>query len=224
MSTTQLGLGRRALVRHGLAAAVGGALLGASSVGAAQSPGGSAAPSSGVLEEVVVTARNRAERAQDVPVPISVVSGNQIDRDRAFTVADLTFRAPGLTATTPNARRTGVSIRGIGKASGNDNMEAAVGMIVDDVFLGHVGMSYQDFTDLAQIEILRGPQGTLLGKNTSLGVIKYTSKQPTFTPEGSAEVEAGLDKEAWKARASYSDALVDDWLACRASFFVDKQD
>src|SRR5690606_30890323 len=98
---------------------------------------------------------------QEVPVPISVLGGDVLDRDRAFTVADLTQRVPGLTATTPNARRTGVSVRGIGKTSGDDNMEAAVGLIVDDVFLGHVGMSYQDFTDLERVEILRGPQGTL---------------------------------------------------------------
>ena len=95
------------------------------------------------LDQVVVTARNRSERAQDVPIPISVLGGEQLDRERVFIVADLTQRAPGLTATTPNARRTGVSIRGIGKTSGNDNMEAAVGVIVDDVFLGHVGMTYQ---------------------------------------------------------------------------------
>ena len=152
------------------------------------------APQGGV-EEIVVTARNRTERAQSVPVPISVIGGAQIDRERAFTIADLTQRAPALTATTPNARRTGVSIRGIGKTSGNDNMEAAVGVIVDDVFLGHVGMSYQDFTDLERVEILRGPQGTLLGKNTTLGVIKYTSRAPSFTPEGSFDVELGLDPE-----------------------------
>jgi len=176
------------------------------------------------IEELVVTARNRSERAQDVPVPISVIGGAQIDRDRAFTIADLTQRAPGLTATTPNARRTGVSIRGIGKSSGNDNMEAAVGVIVDDVFLGHVGMSYQDFTDLERVEILRGPQGTLLGKNTTLGVIKYTSRAPSFSPEGSVDVELGLDPGATKTRGSFSNALVDDVLAYRVSFFADEQD
>jgi len=224
MSITKLRVGRRVLVRHGLAAAVGGALLGVLPAEAQERPARPAAPAGGVLEEVVVTARNRAERAQDVPVPITVVSGNQIDRDRAFTIADLTQRAPGLTATTPNARRTGISIRGIGKASGNDNMEAAVGVIVDDVFLGHVGMSYQDFTDLERVEVLRGPQGTLLGKNTTLGVIKYTSRAPSFTREGSIDVELGADPAATKIRGSYSDALIDDVLAYRVSFFKDGQD
>src|SRR5689334_8882780 len=141
------------------------------------------APAGAQVEEVVVTARNRSERAQEVPIPISVLVADVLDRERLFTVADLSQRAPGLTATTPNARRTGISIRGIGKTSGNDNMEPAVGVIVDDVFLGHAGMTYQDFTDLERVEILRGPQGTLLGKNTSIGAIKYTSRAPSFTPE-----------------------------------------
>ena len=174
-------------------------------------------------EYIVVTARNRDEDLQDVPIPISVLGGATIAQQRVFTIADLTQRAPGLTATTPNARRSGVSLRGIGRTSGNDNMEAAVGTIVDDVFLGHVGMTYQDFTDLQQVEVLRGPQGTLLGKNTSLGVLKYTTKAPSFTPEGSLELETGFTRRAFKARGSYSAPLVDDLLAFRASFFIDKQ-
>ena len=204
--------GRLALQR--LAIAVSGGLLAAAAQAQEEAPAAATSvAAAGAIEELVVTARNRSERAQDVPVPISVIGGAQIDRDRAFTIADLTQRAPGLTATTPNARRTGVSIRGIGKTSGNDNMEAAVGVIVDDVFLGHVGMSYQDFTDLERVEILRGPQGTLLGKNTTLGVIKYTSRAPSFTPEGSFDVELGLDPGATKTRGSFSNALIDDVLA-----------
>lgn len=102
-------------------------------------------------------------------------------------------------------------------------MEAAVGTIVDDVFLGHVGMTYQDFTDLQQVEILRGPQGTLLGKNTSLGVIKYTSKAPSFHPEGSHELEGGLSVPSFKARGSYSAPLIDDVLAFRVAGSYDRQ-
>ncbi|GBG13785.1 iron complex outermembrane recepter protein [Novimethylophilus kurashikiensis] len=182
------------------------------------------------LDRVVVTARNREEIAQDVPVPISVIGGKQLDRDRVVEIQDLTRKAPGLTATTPNARRTGVSIRGIGKASGNDSMEAAVGVIVDDVFLTHVGMAYQDFTDLDRVEVLRGPQGTLLGKNTTMGAINYVSKAPSFTPQSYLEVETGEARShdstpgALKAKGSYSNALIDDKLAYRASFFVDTQD
>lgn len=229
MSKSSLDRNRRRRRRALHATVIGAAtIVGAGATDAAAQESDRAASSgasaSAAIEEVVVTARNRTERAQDVPVPITVIGGDDIDRARAFTIADLTQRAPGLTATTPNARRTGVSIRGIGKASGNDNMEAAVGVIVDDVFLGHVGMSYQDFTDLERVEILRGPQGTLLGKNTTLGVIKYTSRAPSFEPEGSFDVELGLEPRASKLRGSYSNAIVDDVLAYRVSFFSDEQD
>jgi iron complex outermembrane receptor protein len=174
-------------------------------------------------ESITVTARNRDEDIRDVPIPISVLNAETVARQQAFTIADLTQRAPSLTATTPNARRTGVSLRGIGKTSGNDNMEAAVGTIIDDVFLGHTGMTYQDFTDVQQVEILRGPQGTLLGKNTSLGVIKYTTKAPSFKQEASLDLEGGLSTPAFKARGSYSRGIVDDVLAFRISGFYDQQ-
>jgi iron complex outermembrane receptor protein len=200
-----------------------GAILAADAAWAADATASADAVAADEADAIVVTARNRSEDVQDVPIPISVLSGERIARERVFTIADLTQRAPGLTATSPNARRTGVSIRGIGKTSGNDNAEPAVGVIVDDVFLGQVGMSYQDFTDLAQVEVLRGPQGTLLGKNTTLGVIKYSSKKPSFTPEATLELEAGINRGSGKARGSFSDALAPDLLAFRASFFVDQQ-
>jgi iron complex outermembrane receptor protein len=200
----------------------GGLLLGTVAADAQEAVPTAEAEQAGIAE-VVVTARNRSERAQDVPIPISVLSAEQLDRDRVLTVADLTQRAPGLTATTPNARRTGLSVRGIGKTSGNDNMEPAVGVIVDDVFLGHVGMTYQDFTDLERVEILRGPQGTLLGKNTSMGAIKYTSRAPSFRPESGLELEGGLSPHSAKGRGSHSDALIDDVLAYRVSAFLDRQ-
>lgn len=204
-----------------LAFAGGGLFLGTAAAHAQEVPAPDAEQAG--IAEVIVSARNRSERAQDVPIPISVLGAEQLDRDRVLTVADLTQRAPGLTATTPNARRSGVSIRGVGKTSGNDNMEPAVGVIVDDVFLGHVGMTYQDFTDLERVEILRGPQGTLLGKNTSMGAIKYTSRAPDFRRESRLELEGGLTPHSVKGRGSHSDALIGDVLAYRASAFVDKQ-
>ncbi len=191
---------------------------------AATAAGVDAAAAADDVDAIVVTARNKTENLQDVPIPISVVGGATLARDRVLTIADLAQRAPGLTATNPNARRTGVSLRGIGKTSGNDNMEAAVGVIIDDVFLGHVGMTFQDFTDLERVEILRGPQGTLLGKNTSLGVVKYTSKGPSFTPQGTIEIEGGLSTQALKARGSFSNGLIEDKLAYRVSGFVTKQE
>ncbi|MCB5185490.1 TonB-dependent receptor [Methylobacillus gramineus] len=182
------------------------------------------------LGVVVVTSRNREEIAQDVPIPISVIGGPRLDRERIFTVDDITRVTPGLTATTPNARRSGISIRGIGKSTGDESMEAAVGAIVDDVYLSLPGMTYQDFTDLDRVEVLRGPQGTLKGKNTTLGAINYVTKEPTFTRQTYLETEVGANQNgsdfpgALRARGSISDALIDNVIAYRTSFFIDRQE
>jgi iron complex outermembrane recepter protein len=181
------------------------------------------------LEEILVTSRLRRESVQDVPIPLTVIGGDRLSLESVYTIDDLTRLAPGLTATTPNGRRTGISVRGIGKASGNDSMEAAVGVIVDDIFLSHVGMSYQDFTDLERVELLRGPQGTLLGKNTTMGAINYVSRQPSFERQVSYTAEIGASQHgsgapgALRGNGSFSDALIEDTLAFRASFFVDRQ-
>jgi iron complex outermembrane recepter protein len=182
-----------------------------------------AAGADGQLATVTVTARNRSESAQDVPIPMSILQSSDLVRDNTVSIQDLTQKAPGLEATTPNSRRTGISLRGIGKSAGNDALEASVGVLVDGIFLSHPGMTYQDFTDLEQVEVLRGPQGTLLGKNTTVGALNFTTKAPSFTEEGSATFTAG-ERNAHAANAAFSNALIDDLLAYRVSAFVDKQD
>jgi iron complex outermembrane receptor protein len=175
------------------------------------------------ISEVLVTSRNREESSQEVPIPISVIGSQALVRDGTVSIQDLTQKAPGLEATTPNSRRTGISLRGIGKSAGNDALEASMGVLVDGVYLTHPGMTYQDFTDLDRIEVLRGPQGTLLGKNTTIGALNFVSKAPTFMPEGSGTFTIG-QRNTRSSNASFSDALVDGLVAYRASAFVDKQD
>jgi iron complex outermembrane receptor protein len=177
----------------------------------------------GLIATIVVTSRDRAESAQDVPIPISVLQSSDLTRDNTVSIQDLTQKAPGLQATTPNSRRTGIALRGLGKSAGNDALEASVGVLVDGIYLSHPGMTYQDFTDLDRIEVLRGPQGTLLGKNTTIGAISFVNKAPSFTPEGSANFILG-ERNTHTANAEYSNSIVDGLLAYRASVFVDKQD
>jgi iron complex outermembrane recepter protein len=179
--------------------------------------------SAGLIATVVVTSRNKTESVQDVPIPISVLQATDLTRDNTVSIQDLTQKAPGLEATTPNSRRTGIAMRGIGKSAGNDALEASVGVLVDGIYLSHPGMTYQDFTDLDRVEVLRGPQGTLLGKNTTIGAISFVTKAPSFTPEGSANFTLG-ERNTHTANAEYSNSIVDGLLAYRASAFVDKQD
>ena len=225
--------GKRGWEVFSLAILGGSALLCALPAGAANAPDAvsadaaspdAASPDSAAgITEVTVTSRNREESSQDVPIPISVIGSQALVRDGTVSIQDLTQKAPGLEATTPNSRRTGISLRGIGKSAGNDALEASMGVLVDGVYLTHPGMTYQDFTDLDRIEVLRGPQGTLLGKNTAIGALNFVSKAPTFTPEGSGTFTLG-QRNTRSSNASFSDALVDGLLAYRASAFVDKQD
>ena len=174
------------------------------------------------LSEVIVTSRNREESSQDVPIPISVIQSDALTRDGTVSIQDLTQKAPGLEATTPNSRRTGIALRGLGKSAGNDALEASVGVLVDGIFLTHPGMTYQDFTDLDRVEVLRGPQGTLLGKNTTIGALSFVTEQPAFTPEGAANFAVG-ERNARIANGSFTDAIIDGVLAYRASAFFDKE-
>ena len=156
-----------------------------------QSSVGTGARDSG--EEIVVTARHRTESAQNVPLAISVVGGEHIDSTGAFNVGRLQQLTPTLQFYSANPRNTSVNVRGFGSPLGltNDGIDQGVGIYVDDVYYSRVASSTFDFLDVAQIEVLRGPQGTLYGKNTTAGAINITSRQPTFEPEGRAEFSGG---------------------------------
>ncbi|WP_037503938.1 TonB-dependent receptor [Sphingomonas jaspsi] len=142
---------------------------------------------------IVVTARRRTETVQDVPLAISVVGGEHIDNTGSFNVGRLQQLTPTLQFYSSNPRNTAVNIRGIGVPFGltNDGIEQGVGIYVDDVYYARVASATFDFLDVDRIEVLRGPQGTLYGKNTTAGAINITTRQPTFDFEGRAEVSIG---------------------------------
>ncbi|WP_257549137.1 TonB-dependent receptor [Sphingopyxis sp. DBS4] len=167
--------------------------------------------------DILVTARRRQETAQDVPIAISVVAGEQIDNTGSFNVGRLTQLTPTLQFYSSNPRNTAVNIRGIGAPFGltNDGIEQGVGIYVDDVYYSRVASSTFDFLDVAQIEVLRGPQGTLYGKNTTAGAINITTNQPTFDFEGKAEVSIG-NLNFKQAKAAISGPLTDH-LAARVA-------
>ncbi len=161
-------------------------------------------------DAIIVTARRREETAQDVPLAISVVSGDQIDNTGAFNVGRLQQLTPALQYYSSNPRNTSLSIRGIGAPFGltNDGFEQGVGIYVDDVYYSRAASSTFDFLDVQQIEVLRGPQGTLYGKNTTAGAVNITTRGPTFDFEGRAEVSLG--NLAFKqAKAAVSGPLSD---------------
>ncbi len=154
---------------------------------------------------IIVTARRRKETAQAVPLAISVVKGDSIEATGNFNVVKLQQLAPTLQVYTSNPRNTSVNIRGIGAPFGltSDGFEQGVGIYVDDVYNSRVAAATFDFLDVEQVEVLRGPQGTLYGKNTTAGAINITTNQPTFEFEGRAELTLGnLDLKQGKAAIS----------------------
>lgn len=164
--------------------------------------------------EIVVTARRRSETAQQVPIAISVVGGDQIDSTGAFNVGRLQQLAPTIQFYSSNPRNSAVNIRGIGAPFGltNDGIEQGVGIYVDDVYYARVASATLDFLDVAQIEVLRGPQGTLYGKNTTAGAVNITSNQPTFDFEGKAELSIG-NLNFKQAKAAISGPITENLAA-----------
>ena len=191
--------------RTTLAATASVAALAAASAGAAQEPSAArpdgafdvaqqtARPAAGPIDQLVVTARRRTETAQSVPLAVSVVGGDSISATASFNVGRLQQLAPTLQFYSSNPRNSAVNIRGLGAPFGltNDGIEQGVGIYVDDVYYSRVASATFDFLDVARVEVLRGPQGTLYGKNTTAGAINITTNAPTFDFEGTGEATVG---------------------------------
>jgi iron complex outermembrane recepter protein len=188
---------------------------------AAQDQGSAAAAP---LEEVTVTARRREESAQDVPIAVSVVSGQLITDVGAFNVNRIKELVPTVQLYSSNQRNTALNIRGLGTTFGltNDGIEGGVGFYVDGVYYARPAAQALDFIDVSQVEVLRGPQGTLFGKNTTAGALVITTRQPSFTPDATFEVGYG-NEDFVQAKGSFSGPLGEKF-AGRISFSSTQRD
>lgn len=197
------------------------AATGAGAVVETAAPAADAAPADG--DDIVVSARNRQELAQDVPLPVVVLGGEQLEREDIRSIWDLPQRVPNLQLNNPgeNARKVSPSIRGLGRGGANDSMEQSVAVIVDGVTLYYSGQAWADYVDLDRIEVLNGPQGTLLGKNSSLGAINIVTRAPSFDAAQSFEIFAG-DFNQLSGKFSATGPLVGDTLAYRVNFVADR--
>lgn len=167
-------------------------------------------------DSIIVMARRRAEDIQDVPVAISVVDSKTLESTGSFNVARLTQLQPSLQFYSTNPRNSAANIRGLGAPFGltNDGIEQGVGVYIDQVYNSRIAAATFDFLDVEQVEVLRGPQGTLYGKNTTAGAINITTRKPSFEFEGRAEVSVG-NLGYVQAKASISGPLIEDKLAIR---------
>ena len=171
-----------------------------------------------LTESVVVTARRVEEIAQEVPIPLSVITGQLVADAGAFNVNRLKELIPTVQFYSSNPRNTSINIRGLGAPFGltNDGIEPGVGMYIDGTFFARPGAATLDFLDVERIEVLRGPQGTLFGKNATAGAINVTTRKPTFRRESDFELSVG-SLGLLQAKGSVSGPLRDN-VAGRLSF------
>ncbi|UBM58740.1 TonB-dependent receptor [Marinilongibacter aquaticus] len=145
------------------------------------------------LNEVVVTSRRRAEPVQGIPIPISVISGTLAEDAGAFNVNRVKEFVPSVQLYSSNPRNTTLNIRGLGSTFGltNDGIDPGVGFYVDGVYYARPAATALDFIDIERIEVLRGPQGTLFGKNTTAGAFNIITREASFIPGASFDVSYG---------------------------------
>lgn len=174
------------------------------------------------LQKVTVTARRREENAQDVPTPITTLGGENLEAQRIYKVQDLQQVLPSVNVAFIHARQSSVAVRGIGNNPASDGLEGSAGVYLDNVYLGRPGMAVFDLLDIEQLELLRGPQGTLFGKNTTAGVLNISTRAPTFSPERTVEVSGGQDGY-FQAKGTVNGALTDT-LAARLSAYRTRDD
>ena len=161
------------------------------------------------LDQITVTAQKREEALQDVPVVVTALSQEMLDDNGVRDIKDLQQIVPGLTVTsTQSESQTVARIRGVGTVGDNAGLESSVGIVIDGVYRPRNGVGFTDLGELERIEVLKGPQGTLFGKNTSAGVINVITQRPTYQQHAEAEVTVG-NYGIFGVSGSYNDAFND---------------
>ena len=176
---------------------------------AAMFPLAGLAQDEGRLDEIVVTAQKREQRLQDVPIAVSVVSGDLAESSGSFNIEALRTLVPSL-----NIRKTNTSLnqslflRGVGTINFAIAAQPSVATVLDGVVLSSAGEAFGDLYDIERIEVLRGPQGTLFGKNASAGVVNIVTKRPGKTLNGYVDV-SWFEGNEMRIKAAYDSPITD---------------
>ena len=177
-----------------------------------------------VFDEVVVTARKRAENSQSVPIPISALNEDQLEMRNIVELTDIEKLAPNLSiqASAVNSGVLEVYMRGIGQANWAIPHDPKIGLYTDGVYAARPQGGLVDLYDLQRVEVLRGPQGTLFGKNTTAGLINIITNQPT--QETQAKIRLGAGSDSHQLIEGMFNTPLSDSLAFRFSFLTKETD
>jgi len=146
---------------------------------------------SSALEEVIVTAERRAQDAQDVPIALTIIGGSEISPSGISSISDVALKTPNLTFTQFNIGEPQLFLRGLGTTIDSAGADPTVSVFIDDVYVGRSAGATSDLYDLERIEVLRGPQGTLYGRNVTGGAISIVTKRPSNEFEAKLGVTVG---------------------------------
>src|SRR5690349_17248876 len=196
--------------------AIACALLGASASQAADT-----VEDSGTLEQVIVSATRRDEDLQRVPLAVSIVSGAELDRANRTAVGALATEVPTVNFRTQSSNKdTSLFIRGVGTISTSPGVESSVSTVIDGVVYGARGQATLDLLDLERVEVLRGPQGTLFGKNASAGVVNIVTRDPSAETSGYLDVGYFGGGDELRVRSGVSGALSDSVTASLTGLYA----
>jgi iron complex outermembrane recepter protein len=211
----------RKMVRTALHTSIAGfALIMASQPALAQS---AAAEEDANNKEIVVTAQKRTENLRDVPISITAIGAEELKERGIQNVQDIQFGTPNLVTYSTTDINPNIIIRGIGSGSRNIGFESTLGIYIDGVYQGRSSGFFSDLDDVERVEVLRGPQGTLFGKNTTAGAINITTTTPSNDFKGN--ISAGYGNfNAWRVSGGLSGALVTDKVFAKISGFREKAD
>ena len=169
--------------------------------------------------DIVVTAQKRAERLQDVPLAVTAITGDALESRQINDTQSLVQAVPSLTFQQgTNPSNTSFRVRGIGTQLFSQGVEAAVAVVVDGVVAARQAQGFADFADLERIEALRGPQGTLFGRNATAGVLNITTARPSSTFEARGDVTIAEQNE-YRAKGTVSGPLTDTLRARLTGFY-----
>ncbi len=169
-----------------------------------------------MLEEVIITAQKRTESLQDVPISVSAIQGEKLEEAGIANMAALADYVPNLTISDA-AVNTNIFMRGMGSGN-NQGFEQSVGMYIDGVYMGRGRQYRSPFLDIQRVEVLRGPQGTLFGKNTVAGAINVTTASPDVGDELNGSIAAAVEDQDGFITEGFISGSVTDTLALRAAF------
>jgi iron complex outermembrane receptor protein len=173
------------------------------------------------LGKVVVRRRSNREQLNDVPLSVSVVTGEELNRELSLDLNSITRRSASIQFNQNNTRGASLSIRGLGKRSFTETQDPSVGLVVDGVSYGLTELGNFDFYDIESVEVQRGPQGTQGGKGGSAGLVTLQTRRPSFERSADLQLTFG-QRDAVLAKANLGGAIIDDLLAWRGSFIADR--